>query len=89
MTKDSIKGLNQELRGFIVENFLYGQPLGFSDQDSFLQKGIIDSTGIVELISFLEKEYGIRVEDQELIPDNLDSIDNLCRFVEHKRSVKD
>jgi acyl carrier protein len=86
MTTDCVLQLNQEIRHFIVENFLFGQPLEFSDQDSFLQKNIIDSTGVVELICFLEQAYGIEMEDQELIPDNLDSIDSLCRFIEHKRT---
>ncbi|HXY02569.1 MAG TPA: acyl carrier protein [Terriglobales bacterium] len=73
-----------ELRRFITNNFLYGRDCGFRDDESFLEMGIIDSTGLLELINFLEKRYRIRVEDADLIPENLDSIDQLCRFVERK-----
>lgn len=79
--------LNSEIRDFIVENFLFGQSLNFSEKDSFLKQGIIDSTGVVELISFVEQRYRISVEDDEIVPDNLDSIDNLCRFIERKTYV--
>jgi acyl carrier protein len=79
--------LNGALRNFIVENFLFGQPFDFSDNESFLKKGIIDSTGVVELVSWVEERYGIRVEDEEIVPDNLDSINNLCRFIERKTCV--
>ena len=83
-----MKPLNEQLRDFIVENFLYGQAQPFSDQDSFLEKGLIDSTGVLELVTFLEEQYGVTVDNQELIPDNLDSIASLCRFVERKRCDK-
>lgn len=73
-----------ELRKFVVENFLFGRELDFSDDDSFLQKGIIDSTGVLELVSFLESNYGIEVKDEELLPENLDSINNLVRFLNGK-----
>lgn len=73
-----------ELRRFITNNFLYGRDCGFRDDESFLEMGIIDSTGLLELINFLEKRYRIKVEDADLIPENLDSIDQLCRFVERK-----
>ncbi|MBV8050650.1 MAG: acyl carrier protein [Acidobacteriaceae bacterium] len=73
-----------ELRRFITNNFLYGRDCGFRDDESFLEMGIIDSTGLLELINFLEKHYRIKVEDADLIPENLDSIDQLCEFVERK-----
>ncbi len=76
--------LSTELRKFIVENFLFGQSTDFSDNESFLKTRIIDSTGVVELISWVEESYRIRVEDDEIVPDNLDSINKLCRFIERK-----
>lgn len=79
--------LNSELREFIVKNFLFGESFTFSDNDSFLKNGIIDSTGVVELISFVEQRYGITVEDDEVVPDNLDSISTLCQFIERKTGV--
>jgi acyl carrier protein len=79
--------LNLELRDFIVENFLFGEEVSFSDTDSFLKQGIIDSTGVVEVIAFIEEHYGIKVEDDEIVPDNLDSIERLSRFIEQKTKI--
>jgi acyl carrier protein len=77
--------LKTALKGFIVSNFLFGQDsLKFDDADSFLEKGIIDSTGILELISYLEETYTISVEDDELIPENLDSVNAVDAFVRRK-----
>jgi acyl carrier protein len=77
--------MRQELRQFIIDNFLFGQNnASFSDQDSFLEKGIIDSTGVLELVEFLQNRYGIYVRDQDLIPENLDSIDNLVAFIQRQ-----
>ncbi len=73
------------LRDYITSNFLLeaGKET-FSNTDSFTEKGIIDSTGVLELLEFIEGELGIKVEDQEVIPDNLDSLDNLTRFIQRK-----
>jgi acyl carrier protein len=76
--------MEQELRKFVVDNYLFGRDLDFSDDDSFLEKGIIDSTGVLELVSHLESTYGIQVKDDDLLPENLDSISRLVRFVERK-----
>ena len=77
--------LKSEIKEFIVDNFLYGQDDGaLGDDASFLSTGIIDSTGVLELVSFIEEQYGISVEDEELIPDNLDSIQKLSDFVQRK-----
>ena len=54
---------------------------------SFLEEGIIDSTGILELIMFLEETYGLKIEDDELIPDNLDTLQNVTKFIERKLSA--
>ncbi len=58
---------------------------GFSDSDSFLRKGIIDSMGVVELLGFVQKRYGIRVEPAELIPQNFDTLRDLERFIRVKK----
>ena len=79
--------LEQEVRGFIVENFLFGQvDNGLQDSDSLLERGIIDSTGVLEIVSFLEENYELQVEDEELIPENLDSITNVIDYILRKRS---
>jgi acyl carrier protein len=74
----------EPVRRFIVENFLFGRLEGLSDEQSFLDSGIIDSTGILELVAFLESTYGLRVNDDELIPDNLDSISKISGFLQAK-----
>jgi acyl carrier protein len=79
-----VQRTHAELRRFITNSFLYGRDCGFRDDESFLEMGIIDSTGLLELINFLEKHYRIKVADADLIPENLDSIEQLCRFVERK-----
>jgi acyl carrier protein len=80
--------LKSEIRQFIVDNFLYGRDddtLG--DEVSFLGKGIIDSTGILELVSFIEEKYSISIDDEELIPDNFDSLNKLSTFVSKKTTL--
>jgi acyl carrier protein len=74
-----------DLRQFIVENFLFGkddQPVASSD--SLLELGIVDSTAVLELVGFLEQTYQITIDDEELVPDNLDSIDRIVQFVTRK-----
>lgn len=74
-----------EIRNFIIENFLFDENEGELDNGaSFLDEGIIDSTGILELVSFIEEKYGIHVEDEELIPENLDSVSNVVSYIERK-----
>lgn len=73
-----------KIRAFIMENFLFGNDQGLNDDTSFLDEGIIDSTGILELVSFLEEEFDISVEDDEILPENLDSITNVTAYLEKK-----
>ena len=74
------------LRGFVTEHFLSKAGLqSFSDEESFMEKGIIDSTGVLELHEFIEATFRIRVEDDEIIPDNLDCLDNVVTFI-HKKT---
>ena len=75
----------KQIRDFIIANFLFGQQgTSLADDQSFLDTGIIDSTGVLELVSFLEQQFAITVDDRELLPENLDSVDNVTRFVERK-----
>ncbi len=81
-----MESLRRELRTFIVDNFLFGQDNGLlHDDTSFLEQGIIDSTGVLELISFLNDKYEVQLTDDEIIPENLDSIDRLVSLVERKK----
>ena len=79
--------MNEEtkIREFILENFMIGESeeeLG--SNDSFLEKGVIDSTGILELVMFVEETYGIEVEDDEVIPENFDSVSKLSVYISTK-----
>ena len=77
--------LKTEIRNFILESFMMGMYANdLKDSDSLLDKGIIDSTGILELVGFLEEHYEITIEDEELVPEYLDSVDNLIKFIEKK-----
>lgn len=76
--------IKEKIRGFIVENFLFGDAGELNDETSFLSDGIIDSTGILELVDFIESEFGISINDDELIPENLDSIKNVTTYLNKK-----
>ena len=83
--------LIQELRTFIIDNYLFGDASGrfsFTDDDSLQQRGIVDSTGILELVCHLQERYGIEIEDAELVPDNLDSVTKVARFVDRKQQER-
>ena len=80
-----MSNIDQEIREFIVTNFLFGQAdASVPDDQSFLESGIIDSTGVLELVAFLEQRFGIAVADRELLPENLDSVRNAAQFIERK-----
>ena len=78
----SMNEIKAKIKAFIVENFLFGNENGVKDDTSFLEEGIIDSTGILEMVSYLEEEFGISVEDEELVPENLDSVSRIAAFVD-------
>jgi acyl carrier protein len=80
----NLMDIKNKIRTFIVENFLFGKDEGLNDETSFLDEGIIDSTGILELVSFMEETFNIKVEDEELVPENLDSIKNVVAYLEKK-----
>ena len=75
----------EKIKNYVLENFLFSKDLNaIGDDTSFLKSGIIDSTGILEIIGFLEDEFNIKVEDEDVIPENLDSINLLACYVEKK-----
>jgi acyl carrier protein len=80
--------VRDKVREYIIENFLFGdaEPLA-DDAMSLLDEGIIDSVGVMELVAFLEADFGISVGDAELVPDNLDSVANLVAFVGRKQAA--
>ncbi|HDR16583.1 MAG TPA: acyl carrier protein [Desulfobacteraceae bacterium] len=82
-----MSGAVDSIRAFIFENFLFdADESALKNDDSFLEKGIIDSTGVLELVEWLEETFGIKIEDEELIPENLDSVNLLAAFIARKKS---
>jgi acyl carrier protein len=80
--KASLETVRPEVRQFVVSNFLFGEgSSSFGDDDSFLETGIIDSTGVLELVAFLEEQFAVKISDQELLPENLDSVNLVAKFV--------
>lgn len=74
--------LETQIRSYILENFLYTSDVSkLRNDDSFLEEGILDSTGILELLMFVEETFGVQVDDEEVIPENFDSVDRLMRYI--------
>ena len=73
-----------EIRSFVIETFLFGNPERLTDTTPLLESHIVDSTGILEIVMFLEDRYGIRIEDNELTPDNLNSIERIASMLKKK-----
>lgn len=76
------------VKEFIIENFLFGEEEQLELDTDFFDKGIIDSTGVIELVSFLEESFNISVDDEELIPENLSSLQKIDVFLSKKLSQK-
>ncbi len=76
----------QRVRQFIVENFYLSDPASIDDDTLLVTNGIVDSTGMLEVIAFLEDQFAIRISDQEMTPENLESVSRIARFVSRKRS---
>ena len=82
-----MQAYKDQIRAFIINNFLFDSEENTLENDaSFLEQGIIDSTGVLELVEWLENTFAIKVEDEELLPDNLDSVDQLVQFVAKKKA---
>ena len=79
--------VNERIRGFILDTFPLARKQNIKDRDNLLDSGIIDSLGMLDVVSFLEREFGIHVDDEELLPENFESIDNLAGFVARKNSA--
>lgn len=80
--------VESSVRQFLLGNYLFtDREEALGNDDSLLQKGIVDSTGMMELIYFLEEQFGIRIEDAEMVPENLDSVNNIVAFLDRKRAA--
>ena len=80
--------IREAIRNFIFENFILDAEDQLKDDDSLLEKGVIDSTGVLELVAFIEEKYNFTVEDEELVPENLDSIRNIAEFILRKTTAR-
>jgi acyl carrier protein len=78
----------QQIASFITDNLLLGQKIDVAHTPSFLEAGVVDSTGVLELVQFLEDTWGFSVDDQEMVPENLDSLERIVHFVEKKTSAQ-
>lgn len=76
--------IREQLRAFIYQNFLLAPDFVLRDSDSFLERGVIDSMGVLELVTFLQETYGIKVGDEELTPENLDTFERVTAYVSRK-----
>jgi acyl carrier protein len=77
--------ISQKIRDFLFENYLFGyKEEEFSDDDPFMEFGVLDSLGILELITFMESSFGIQVADEEILPENMDSVNLVSRFIHRK-----
>jgi acyl carrier protein len=77
--------IKKQVRTFVTSNFYVADPSGLEDEASLLDRGIIDSTGVMEVIFFIEDTFGITVEDSEMLPENLDSIERITNFITRKK----
>jgi len=77
--------LKRQVREFVTSNFYVADPKTLEDRTSLLDQGIIDSTGVLEVIMFIESTFGVTVEDSEMLPENLDSIERIAAFVARKQ----
>ena len=77
--------MKEAIKSFIIENYMFGNGDGLEEDTSFVDEGIIDSTGVLELVNFLENEFAIKVADEDLVPENLDSIINIETYINRKK----
>lgn len=90
MSNDEWMNTELQIRQFLREFFILGDDLGGLDDDgSFLENGVVDSTGVLELVLFAEETFGIEVDDEEVVPANFDSISRLAAYIEAKRECLD
>jgi len=80
--------IEEKVKNFISENILFsdiGYP--FNENDSFLEKGVVDSMNVMEIVAFVEDTFGVNISDSDIVPSNFDSISNITKFIEKKKSA--
>jgi acyl carrier protein len=79
--------IEDQVRAFLIENFIFDPSVQLDADDSFMENGVVDSTGVLEVISWVEATFGVSVADREVLPENFDSISSLCRYVQRKQGA--
>ncbi|CCV06961.1 Acyl carrier protein [Mesorhizobium metallidurans STM 2683] len=85
-TKDRVETYKEQIRAFLASNFYIADADALQSETSLLDQGVVDSTGVLEVIGFIEETYGITVEDSELLPENLDSIQGIAQYIISKKN---
>ena len=88
MRQTDVKENRATIRKYIIDSFIKEDNAQLNDEFSFIEEGVIDSVGVLELVAFIEMSFHIRVEDEELVPNNLDSINKLVTYIESKIKKK-
>jgi len=83
----SNNSVNQTVRQFIASHFSQARTRGLTDDDRLLKSGIVDSLGVLDIVSFIESEFGVRVDDEDLVPEHFDSIGRIAAYIETKRGT--
>ena len=81
--------ISKIISGFIIENFLFGESNHFNENTDFFEKGILDSTGIIELVGFIEQTFNISIDDDELIIENFSSLNHITYYLQSKIAAKE
>ena len=82
------KEIKSKVREFLIGNFfLNTRTISIDDNTSLMENGIVDSTGILEVVTYLQSDFEIEILDEEIVPENLDSLNNMARFIEHKQAI--
>lgn len=85
-TKDRVETYKEQIRAFLASNFYIADADALQSETSLLDQGVVDSTGVLEVIGFIEETFGITVEDSELLPENLDSIQGIAQYIISKKN---
>ncbi|CCV13970.1 acyl carrier protein [Mesorhizobium sp. STM 4661] len=85
-TKDRVETYKDQIRAFLASNFYIADADALQSETSLLDQGVVDSTGVLEVIGFIEETFGITVEDSELLPENLDSIQGIAQYIISKKN---
>lgn len=78
--------VNERIRGFVLDKFPLARKRALKDSDELLESGIVDSLGVLDLVAFLENDFGLQVSDDDLSPENFRSIESIVRFAELRRA---